>query len=571
MSRVFDVLAILILVAFFLLGLLGSREGEGIAYLQIVLAVLSVLAIGWLAQEARHFWRRLFKNVRAWRVARTKDSLRGSAVPDLDSAYEALRNKDWRMAANGLWAAAESGDGVAQYYLSHLFRIGKGVPRSPEEGFRWLSRAATNQVLDAEAEIGRALMTGYYGAIEKDYEKALAWLTQAAERGHDGAKVDIGTLYERGLGVRKDPQLAASWYRRAAERGHLPAQYALGRLYLGKKGGLKDPVQASLWLRLAAERLSPDQQQRYPAMASALQHDLAHINISLAPAQAAESRALQREWSDRLREADPEYQAEERKRRRERVRIATRPFTEKLRDEFDRLRDEASHALPSPEDTRALPEPPKRLEPPRKAITDARSEPAERPERARPMRDQTAAAETPPTPTSAPAADSAGPKPKPESKPEPAPKKTAADTESEEQDAKARARAKAKAAAAKSRSLDGLTVTAKGTQPSANKPSTQPDAAEKAAMDEKSVAELKAELRQKRDSNRGERPKPGPDKGTDRRRRDPLADSAQSLAEQLKREQRRGSRGGGSEDDGEGGNGDNAGSPSAKLSRTRRK
>ncbi|MGH7880230.1 MAG: tetratricopeptide repeat protein, partial [Candidatus Binataceae bacterium] len=52
--------------------------------------------------------------------------------------------------------------------------------------------------------------------------------------------------------------LAAIWYRRAAERGHAGAQLALGLLYNKGEGVPKNFMLAYMWLNVSAARASGD-------------------------------------------------------------------------------------------------------------------------------------------------------------------------------------------------------------------------------------------------------------------------------------------------------------------------
>ena len=48
------------------------------------------------------------------------------------------------------------------------------------------------------------------------------WYRRGAERGSSRAAINLGQLYEQGLGVPKDPVQALRWYRKAAGLGDLP-------------------------------------------------------------------------------------------------------------------------------------------------------------------------------------------------------------------------------------------------------------------------------------------------------------------------------------------------------------
>ena len=61
--------------------------------------------------------------------------------------------------------------------------------------------------------------------------KALHWFRLAANQGDVSAQIEIGGLYEVGLGVPKDYAKAAHWLRLAARQGNIMAQAGLAWLY----------------------------------------------------------------------------------------------------------------------------------------------------------------------------------------------------------------------------------------------------------------------------------------------------------------------------------------------------
>jgi TPR repeat protein/tRNA A-37 threonylcarbamoyl transferase component Bud32 len=93
-----------------------------------------------------------------------------------------------------------------------------------------------------------------------EYEKAFAYYSKAAERGHAGAQFNVGRMYDRGQGVSQNDDQAADWYRRAARQGYAAAQFRLGmmcyegRLYYKGRGAENDDRQAADWYRRAARQ-----------------------------------------------------------------------------------------------------------------------------------------------------------------------------------------------------------------------------------------------------------------------------------------------------------------------------
>jgi TPR repeat protein len=71
---------------------------------------------------------------------------------------------------------------------------------------------------------------------------------KAAESGDAKAQYDLGSFYEQGsLGLTQNYSEAAKWYRKAAEQGHAGAQLYLGSLLANQR----DFVEAYKWVTLA--------------------------------------------------------------------------------------------------------------------------------------------------------------------------------------------------------------------------------------------------------------------------------------------------------------------------------
>lgn len=92
-----------------------------------------------------------------------------------------------------------------------------------------------------------------------EYAIALRLWRPLAEKADALAQYNLGTMYDRGLGVTEDIEQAIDWYRRAGEQGDVSAQYHLARIYAeGRRVPKND--QAAYWYRRAAERDDPDAQ-----------------------------------------------------------------------------------------------------------------------------------------------------------------------------------------------------------------------------------------------------------------------------------------------------------------------
>ncbi len=66
---------------------------------------------------------------------------------------------------------------------------------------------------EAQVNVGEIFEKGLGGA--PNYEAALIWYTKAAEQGNKRGQFNLGTMYEQGLGIEKNQVVALNWYRKA--------------------------------------------------------------------------------------------------------------------------------------------------------------------------------------------------------------------------------------------------------------------------------------------------------------------------------------------------------------------
>lgn len=76
----------------------------------------------------------------------------------------------------------------------------------------WMPTAEQGDA-DAQVNVGEIFEKGVGGS--PNYEAAIIWYNKAAEQGNKRAQFNLGTLYEQGLGVEKDAIAALGWYRKA--------------------------------------------------------------------------------------------------------------------------------------------------------------------------------------------------------------------------------------------------------------------------------------------------------------------------------------------------------------------
>ena len=96
------------------------------------------------------------------------------------------------------------------------------------------------------------------GGVTESPKQALAHFRRAAEQGHAGAMVALGTLTRAGHGIAKDEKSALAWFREAARRNHADGMWLLGQSLLQGSGCAVDFDGAKKWLTEAAQQESYD-------------------------------------------------------------------------------------------------------------------------------------------------------------------------------------------------------------------------------------------------------------------------------------------------------------------------
>ena len=117
-----------------------------------------------------------------------------------------------------------------------------------------------------------------------DYVTAFQGLKKLAEQGDANAQLNLGVMYDNGLGVTQDYKEAVKWYSKAAEQGHASAQNTMGVAYDYGQGVIQNYIQAHAWYNLAASQGNDKGNEKRDK-----------ISKEMTPAQIAEAQALAKE------------------------------------------------------------------------------------------------------------------------------------------------------------------------------------------------------------------------------------------------------------------------------------
>jgi len=182
---------------------------------------------------------------------------------DPGKAMEAYQNGKFKLAYKEFKKSALKGHADSQYNLAVMLYSGKGVPKDKAEAVYWFIQSAEGGDQSAQYNLGvlyssdKELPNEYpkmeNGEIyfevssrkpETNKAKAVKWYKMAAEKGHISAQLNLGVIFNQGIGVKKDYKEAAKWYQKAADQGNSKAQLNLGILYDLGRGVTKDAAKA---------------------------------------------------------------------------------------------------------------------------------------------------------------------------------------------------------------------------------------------------------------------------------------------------------------------------------------
>ncbi len=178
-----------------------------------------------------------------------------------------------------LRAAALAGDASAAYEVAVRFAEGRVVPLNNEEAARWFERAAKKGLAPAQFRLGSLYEKGV--GVKKDLIAARDLYRAAADKGHGKAMHNLAVLYAEGIDGAADYRTAAQWFRKAADHGITDSQYNLAVLYARGIGVEQNFAESYKWFFLAAKEGDNDAAKKRDEVASHLdQQSLAAARLA---------------------------------------------------------------------------------------------------------------------------------------------------------------------------------------------------------------------------------------------------------------------------------------------------
>lgn len=177
-----------------------------------------------------------------------------------EAGYEYYNQGNYDQAFKWFLQAANEGDATSMHNIALFYQYGRGsVKKDTVAAMGWYQKAATAG--DAESQ----LMIGikYLDKAEEDknegqkksenYQKAVQWLTKAADGGKAIAMDMLGNMYHGGIGVPQDYNMAFQWFNKGAIAGDKDSEFELAKLYAWGGGTKADHAKAFEWMKKSAE------------------------------------------------------------------------------------------------------------------------------------------------------------------------------------------------------------------------------------------------------------------------------------------------------------------------------
>ncbi|MCK5481170.1 MAG: sel1 repeat family protein, partial [Gammaproteobacteria bacterium] len=82
----------------------------------------------------------------------------------------------------------------------------------------------------------------------------------SAEKGGKKSQYNVGNMYKKGIGVNIDTTEAIKWYENSANQGHIKAGFKLGQIFYEGTGVKKNRDTAFKWFKVSAEGNYPPAQ-----------------------------------------------------------------------------------------------------------------------------------------------------------------------------------------------------------------------------------------------------------------------------------------------------------------------
>lgn len=153
----------------------------------------------------------------------------------LKQGLQAYSDKRYTDAISLLQPLADKGISRAQHKVGYMLFYGRGVSRDRRTGVAIIQKAlpaltrfANEGRLWAQVDLGELYQNGI--GVQRDISESIFWYRLAADKGYPQAQTKMGNAYRRGRGVTSNRRTAVEWFQRAAKQGDQEAVRSLRQM-----------------------------------------------------------------------------------------------------------------------------------------------------------------------------------------------------------------------------------------------------------------------------------------------------------------------------------------------------
>ena len=172
------------------------------------------------------------------------------------------------IATKSILAGIAERNPAAAYEVAMRYLEGRGVTNDSATGAVWLARAAEGGITPAQFRLGSMYEKGV--GVKRNLIEARRLYIAAAAKGHATAMHNAAVLYAEGIDGQPDHAAAAEWFQKAAEYGVTDSQYNLAVLYARGLGVERNFAESYKWFAIAAEKGDKDAARKRDELAAQL-------------------------------------------------------------------------------------------------------------------------------------------------------------------------------------------------------------------------------------------------------------------------------------------------------------
>jgi TPR repeat protein len=157
---------------------------------------------------------------------------------------------------------AKAGRVEGYYRLGRAYEFGREVDKDLFEAARQYQLAAEQDHVEAQFSLA-LILAGAVPNSPRSPQESFKWFSKAAHQGHARSTYFLALSYQTGAGVEASSEKAFQWYRRAAKAGSGEAMHAMARMYTTGVGIRSNLANAYAWNEVAgASGYEPASQYR---------------------------------------------------------------------------------------------------------------------------------------------------------------------------------------------------------------------------------------------------------------------------------------------------------------------